>query len=1157
MATNKALKFIKVNHFSSGTTVNEKFTSALATEAAIIYTPDVHEIWIGGANANAAVCVVKGTSNVAFDSDTKQLTITTTTTGQESIQTLDFKDVASAEGVFKVFENVYNLMGATTSGATKVIDYSGTTYIKAGTGTSGQTGYIAPSNNQTLADADRILDANIKRIDDAIGGNSVVNSIDGVSGTILVGNGLNVDVVGETGSETKTLNIIPETDGYIVTSQSVGGTDKTGINIANSKIDSTYITNDTVNTATNLATVATVTAGLATLDVASFAQASLNTTVGSGVSTLTVNGISETDGKIATDSTTNKLDISIDGEYNTSGNKIATQSTVTNAIDALDVTEYAQASVANNNLSFTIKAIKEIDGKIAAGTTTSNDLTLAFENAYNATDSKIATKTTVTNAINALDVTEYKQGSVSNSALTIKGISEADGKIAVGTNTDNDIIVNFDGSYDGNSNKVATVSTVTGAIAGLNGSHTVTAGVVDYSGSTQGAAATKEIVFKGATETAGIVSTNNNADATLYFTSAPTDTDPLVVKSDLSGIVGAMVYKGVVNSNNDLPTASTSGVIPGWTYVVATAGTYAGKNCEVGDMIIVKSVTTEPASIEFNVINGENQVTNNNANITAGAASGSETTIATVDGVEIKARVSVTGGNATIASISNNVVTLKAGVTQTETTGTIGNNSASDIILEEVAVTGAAADVSIADTDGLIEATTVEGALTEIATEIDAMDVTGYAQATIAAASGETPTTSVLTIKGISETDGKIAADTDHNLVVHVDGVYNSSTNMIATQDTVTNAIGTLDAELDADQTTAETGKVVPSLVTPTADFKVLNSVTETDGKLSAGTAYNVKKLAATAAATDMTVTSAVYGTGSTTTNAQEAFTNLASAISSAAITIDGHVGAITTGNGLTDVAGDGGSFGIKIDNTNAHGLYLEGSTEGSKTLAMHIADESTASGANFGTVKVTNGNGLSISSGVVSYAHNTTAITVASKNTTTNVITINGTLTPDASDAISTSNAITLASVAATGTAADVAIVDSGNNFTAENVEGALAEIADEIDAMDAVVDSTKTTIDDNTAREAQNGGVFALQAITETDGKITAMTAVEVEAAGTTATAIAGLDASVQNYTSTTSGDVTTITYDNNNNVAVSVTEADGKLTGVTANLYWDIYE
>ena len=44
----------------------------------------------------------------------------------------------------------------------------------------------------------------------------------------------------------------------------------------------------------------------------------------------------------------------------------------------------------------------------------------------------------------------------------------------------------------------------------------------------------------------------------------------------------AMVFKGVINANSGLPADHKQG----WTYRIGTAGTYAGKVCEVGDIII-------------------------------------------------------------------------------------------------------------------------------------------------------------------------------------------------------------------------------------------------------------------------------------------------------------------------------------------------------------------------------------------------------------------------------------------------------------------------------------------------------------------------------------------------------------------------------------------
>ena len=51
----------------------------------------------------------------------------------------------------------------------------------------------------------------------------------------------------------------------------------------------------------------------------------------------------------------------------------------------------------------------------------------------------------------------------------------------------------------------------------------------------------------------------------------------------VSASIDAMVYKGVANSNSDIPT---SGVQKGWTYKIGTTGTYKGLSCNAGDLII-------------------------------------------------------------------------------------------------------------------------------------------------------------------------------------------------------------------------------------------------------------------------------------------------------------------------------------------------------------------------------------------------------------------------------------------------------------------------------------------------------------------------------------------------------------------------------------------
>lgn len=107
-------------------------------------------------------------------------------------------------------------------------------------------------------------------------------------------------------------------------------------------------------------------------------------------------------------------------------------------------------------------------------------------------------------------------------------------------------------------------------------------------------------------------------------------------------------------------------------------------------------------------------------------------------------KVAALDGSATIASKSGDVVTIKAGITETD--GVVSNNSGADIVLEEVATTGAAADVSIADTGNKITATTVEGALAELADSITSTTVSVASNEKIISMSNSNELSSTLTI---------------------------------------------------------------------------------------------------------------------------------------------------------------------------------------------------------------------------------------------------------------------------------------------------------------------------------------------------------------------------------------------------------------------------
>ena len=579
-------------------------------------------------------------------------------------------------------------------------------------------------------------------------------------------------------------------------------------------------------------------------------------------------------------------------------------------ISALDVDGYAQAGVSSGGIK--IFGIQEIDGKISHDSTT--DFTIAIDGTYDASDNKVASVSTIMGAIAALDVTAFGQASMINASnnteggtFTVNGISETNGKIATDATTNKTTLTVGRGLSIYNDTIGHAVTRFPNPPAhgyGIgesgNGTTTIVTGlewdayghIVDLAETTLNAynIACNPVVSGGNDDIQGALGD---------------------LQGEITAIANGMIYKGAWSGHTQGITVDKVGDT--YTYDGNTSTTIDGQTVEPGDTIIISAVDgsnrmSHIVVLERNVTgavtaadtltsdklvlgNGSQAVKASTYGITltpvTASGSGANTDILTSDAVvtTIANKLSNLDGTATIASNSNNVITIKTGVIQTN--GEIGNDGGTDIVLEEVAVTGAAADVSIADAGGLITATNVEDALQE-----------------------------------------------------------------------------------------------------------------------------------------------------------------LASAISSASITIDGQVGQITTGNGITKVTINSKVIALDLDTTNTNGLYLSGSTEGEKQLAMHIADESTTANANFGTVKITNGNGLTISSGVVSYAHNTDAITVAEKNTTTNVVTINGTLTPDASDTITASNSIALAPVAATGAANELTVTSAvyGTGSETTNAQTALTNLASSV---------------------------------------------------------------------------------------------------------------
>jgi len=371
--TSQKIKFYKLNSSS------EKLAGAKATEGAIIYVVDARELWIGGATPKL---VIKGANDVTFANN--ELTITHyDNAGTATTQTLNFSDVASASQTMAVFQQIYNKMGLTGDNH-DTIDYTGTHYLTSAT---------------NLVDGDKALDTAIYN-NSLMGTNSAaVYDTEHLSSTWTSVVGANAVVAADT-----------VRDG-------VEKVDKKVAQLANEVIDNEEVTQQAFAAVANSVgleqdmslDLSGDTTGIidddtsvkdALLDLANYV-----TTEAGKVDDVQVNGTTIVDNKVA--------NIAVDGTYNASTNKIASQDTVKNAIDAI-----AGAGLAVDNA-----------GVVTATTQpTANDTT------------NVATTEFVHNVIETLDTQNdvhdvvYTQAAGDTGAkLTFKGVSETDGVIAQGT----------------------------------------------------------------------------------------------------------------------------------------------------------------------------------------------------------------------------------------------------------------------------------------------------------------------------------------------------------------------------------------------------------------------------------------------------------------------------------------------------------------------------------------------------------------------------------------------------------------------------------------------------------------------------------------------------------------------------------------------------
>lgn len=386
------------------------------------------------------------------------------------------------------------------------------------------------------------------------------------------------------------------------------------------------------------------------------------------------------------------------------------------------------------------------------------------KNLVNADKALDAAIKTVSNKVDDLDVTEYEQGVVdtttseTETTVKIKSIKEVDGKIEAGTSTTD---IKLDGTYNPSTNKVATQSTVTNAVkkaANSSATYDTTAseisqswiGVVNANKIKQGDTFEEDIdkldtkiagladelikdeqvTQQAITSIANSVGLENNLSLDLSDANLNIIKNDTSVKKALVDLDAAFAEAGKVD---DVKINDTSIVDANKNANIAVDGTYDATNNKIATESTVSGainkldVTTDKggasvsgSTITITGVQQEDGLIKNGGSTTInldGTYDATDNKIATKS--TVTTAIEALDGSATIASKSGNVVTIKTGVTEAD--GVISNDSGTDIVLEEVAVTGAAADVSIADTEGKITATTVEGALTELAKSIEAL----------------------------------------------------------------------------------------------------------------------------------------------------------------------------------------------------------------------------------------------------------------------------------------------------------------------------------------------------------------------------------------------------------------------------------------------------
>jgi len=369
------------------------------------------------------------------------------------------------------------------------------------------------------------------------------------------------------------------------------------------------------------------------------------------------------------------------------------------------------------------------------------------------------------------------------------------------------------------------------------------------------------------------------------------------VQDQVGAVAEAMLYKGAVNGTTEvLPTTDYKA---GWTYKVAVAGTYAGHECEIGDLLIANKDYEEgtASNADWDAIqtNIDGAVTGPVSAVTGDLAVFDQSTgrvikdssIAAAD-VALKTEMSVVAGTGTDAD--KTTITLKTGTSAT-------------VLTAHQDITGKADKVSGA-TDGNFAGLDADGNLTDSGSKASDFKTKQTAK-TDPTASGE----ALSFIDSISQdANGEITATKKSVKVASTyTGTGEGSTDPVNGQ-AVKAAIDDLDAEV-----TSSDGTNVQVKVTE-VDGKV-TAVNVTDNTAAAthvhGEITNDGKIGSTANLAVVTGTAGTVTTADLTTAAPTATGTATSGIAYVDSVSQDSKGKISASSSYVPVASTRGAYGV------------------------------------------------------------------------------------------------------------------------------------------------------------------------------------------------------------------------------------------------------